>query len=273
MRPPFPGMDPWLESPGIWPGFHNWLIAAIADELSPKLAPRYFVALESRTTVLTGRDLDLFYRPDVAIQATQSRARDREGNLAVLELPEVQTFTVSVADDEEVEERFIRILELPSRKLVTVIEVLSPTNKKTAETRAEYITKRQALIRSRVNFVEIDLLRGGQPMPLEHSPPGFDYRILVCRAPGLMGLLFPFVFRSPIPPISIPLLAGDPEPMLDLNSVVHALIERARYHLIVDYFQPPDPPLRPADEAWAAAIVAGTIEARRRESSSEEVTP
>ncbi len=43
MRPPFPGMDPWLENPIIWPGVHNWLITAIADDLAPKLAPRYFV--------------------------------------------------------------------------------------------------------------------------------------------------------------------------------------------------------------------------------------
>ncbi len=105
-------------------------------------------------------------------------------------------------------------------------------------------------------------------MPVMPEPPPTDYRILVCHARrGRDARLTTFPYTSPIPPIPIPLLPGDHEPMLDLNGVLHALIERAGYDLVIDYTQPPDPPLRPADEAWAAAIVAGTIEARRRESS------
>ena len=175
------------------------------------------------------------------------------------------------AGGEEIEETFLAIRELPGRKLVTVIEVLSPTNKKTEDARAEYLKKRETLIRSRVNLVEIDLLRGGEPMPLEHSPPPIRL-----PHPGLSwrteqdAVLFTFPYTSPIPPISIPLLPGDPEPELDLNSVLHALIERARYDLVIDYTQPPDPPLRPADEAWAATIVAGALDARREETRSEE---
>ena len=48
MRPPFPGMDPWLEHPAIWPDVHNRLITAIADDLAPRLAPKYFVGVEQR---------------------------------------------------------------------------------------------------------------------------------------------------------------------------------------------------------------------------------
>lgn len=81
-------------------------------------------------------------------------------------------------------------------------------------------------------------------------------------------MLLAFSCKSPIPPIPIPLLPGDPEPELDLNSVLHALIERARYDLIIDYSQPPDPPLRPGDLPWAASIVGQAIEQRREESSS-----
>ncbi len=274
MRAPFPGMDPWLEGPVLWADVHISLIQSIRDTLAPLLRPRYFVGVESRTTILAGVDVAQLYRLDVAIQATPSRAGVREANLAVLELPEVQTFTVSVLDDEEVEERFIRILELPSRKLVTVIEVLSPTNKNTADGRADYLKKRSDLRRARVNLVEIDLLRDGEPMPVMPAPPSSDYRILVCRAHSRgNSVLTTFPYTSPIPPIPIPLLPGDDEPLLGLNGVLHALIERAQYDLVVDYSQPPDPPLRPADEPWAAAIVAGTIEARHRESASEEATP
>ena len=45
MRTPFPGMDPYLEHPALWPDVHNRLIAAISDALTPLLAPRYYIGL------------------------------------------------------------------------------------------------------------------------------------------------------------------------------------------------------------------------------------
>jgi hypothetical protein len=274
MRPPFPGMDPWLEDPTHWPDVHSSLITSIRDALAPQLRPRYFVGVESRTTILTGLDIERIYKPDVTILATESRAAISGSGLAVMEATDVQTYTVSVPTSEETEETFLTILELSGRKLVTVIEVLSPTNKKTVDARADYLKKRDDFILSRTSFVEIDLLRAGEPMPVRKSPPPSDYRILVCRARRSKdAVLYAFPYTSPIPPIPIPLLPGDPEPMLDLNGILHALIDRASYDLVIDYAQPPDPPLRPADEAWAAKIVAGTIEARRQETRSEEVTP
>ncbi len=90
---------------------------------------------------------------------------------------------------------------------------------------------------------------------------------------GVRGVLYPFMSTSPIPTFPIPLLPGDAEPKLDLNSVLHALVDRGGFDLVIDYSQPPDPPLRPADEAWAASIVAGTIAARLEEARTEEGTP
>src|SRR5580704_11645539 len=100
MRPPFPGMDPWLESPTIWPDVHSSLITSIRDVLSPLLRPRYFVGVETRTTVLSAVDVEAVYKPDVSIRATESRAAIRGADVAVLERPEVQTFTVSVTGGE-----------------------------------------------------------------------------------------------------------------------------------------------------------------------------
>ena len=48
MNTPFPGMDPWLEHPILWPDVHNRLIAALADVIAPLIAPRYFVRMERR---------------------------------------------------------------------------------------------------------------------------------------------------------------------------------------------------------------------------------
>jgi Protein of unknown function (DUF4058) len=257
MRPQFPGMDPWLEHPALWTDGHSRLIRSMADELAPRLAPRFFVGVETRTTYVTDLDINRIYQPDVAIHSGQRGGEPRGSVVAVLDPPEVKPAQAVISVCEEVEETLIAVQELPARKLVAVIEVLSPTNKKTADGRKEYLKKRDDLIKSRIILVEIDLLRGGAPTPVKAPPPQTDYRIVICRAKRAKSAeLFAFSWRTPVPPINIPLLAGDPEPVLDLISVLHALIERARYDLVIDYQQPPQPPLRPEDESWAAALIA-----------------
>ena len=75
MRPPFPGMDPWLEHSDLWPDVHNSLITAIRDALAPRIKPRYVARVELRTTVLSSLDVDRMYRPDVAIRAADLKRR------------------------------------------------------------------------------------------------------------------------------------------------------------------------------------------------------
>jgi hypothetical protein len=258
MRPPFPGMDPWLEDPELWPDVHNSLIVSIRDVLSPRLRPRYFVGVESRTTVLTGTDQDHLYRPDVKIRTAERSLPIRQGGVAVLEPVEAKPFHVIIPmPEDEIEETFLTIKELPSRQLVTVIEVLSPTNKKTKRARAEYLEKRRELLGSGVNFVEIDLLRSGRPMPPQRAQLSSHYRILIFRPKrGREVHLYGFSYKMEIPQVPIPLLPEEPEPSLDLNGIVHALYERAGYDLTIDYRQPPAPRLRKRDQAWAASIIA-----------------
>ncbi len=260
MRLPFPGMDPWLEQLELWSDVHASLIAAIRDALAPLVLPRYFVGVELRTTVLSGLDIDLLYRPDISVLAAERAGPPRGSATAVLERTDVAPVEVVVPiDEEEIEETFLTINELPGRKLVTVIEVLSPTNKGTRNARSEYLDERRSLIRSKVNFVEIDLLRGGEAMPLLNPPEPSDYRIMVCRAGrSRHAVLYPFSWRSPIPAIPIPLMPGDAEPVLDLNHVAHSLMDRARYDLVIDYSRPPEPPLRPGDDAWVKELLART---------------
>jgi hypothetical protein len=252
-------MDPWLEHPSLWPDVHNSLITAIRDELMPKVLPRYVVRVESRTTVLTGLDVDLLYRPDLGVRAANLSAATTDQGVAVLERPQARPFEVIVplAEKDEIEETFLTIQELPDHKLVTAIEVLSPTNKKTRDARSEFLAKRRDLIRSGVNFVEIDLLRSGEPMPVRNSPPRGDYRILICRPRvSRTSDLYGFSYTDLIPDVPIPLLPGDAEPSLKLNDVLHSLMDRARYDLSIDYRVAPDPPIHPEDESWVAAIIA-----------------
>ena len=85
MRPLFPGMDPWLEHPDLWPDVHNSLITATRDELMPRVLPRYVVRVESRTTVLTGLDVDLLHRPDLAVRVANRSVPTSDHGVAVLE--------------------------------------------------------------------------------------------------------------------------------------------------------------------------------------------
>jgi hypothetical protein len=268
-------MDPWLEHPDLWPDVHNSLIIAIRDVLSPLLVPRYSVRVESRTTVLSGPEVDRYYEPDVAVRAVSRRPLASTAGTAVLERAEVQTIEVKVpVEDMEIEETFLTIKELPGRNLVTVIEALSPTNKKTKRARREYLKKRRDLIRSRVNFIEIDLLRGGKPMPLVDPLPRNDYRILICRArPVRREIAHLFNWRTPIPAISIPLLPEDVEPVVDLNSILHSLMDRAHYDLDIDYRRPPTPRLRPADKTWAAPIIARALNETSEKTAGGETAP
>lgn len=257
MRPAFPGMDPWLEHPDIWSDLHTSLITAIRDVLNPQVVPRYVVRVESRTTVLSELDIDLVYRPDFGVRAVNLSAPSRPGGVAVVESQAIEPCQVLVPiEEDEIEETFLTVQELPGRKLVTVIEVLFPTNKNTKDARGEYLKKRHNFIRSGVNFVEIDLLRAGEPMPVRNAPARSDYRILVCRPrKSRSSDLYGFSYTSPIPDVPIPLLSEDAEPVLHLNEVLHDVVNKARYDLTIDYSYPPQPPLRAEDEAWAEAIL------------------
>jgi hypothetical protein len=266
-------MDPWLERSDLWHDVHNSLITAIRDQLAPLVRPRYFVGVESRTTLLSGPDVDSIYEPDVLVHAASPGAPIPSSGPAVAGRIEVQPIEVIVPVDE-IEEIYLTIKELPGRNLVTVIEVLSPTNKKTKDGRAEYLEKRRDLIRARINFVEVDLLRGGEPMPLFQQPPPNDYRILVCRAkPRRKAVVYVFPWTTPIPAIPIPLLPEDDEPVLDLNSLLHGLMDRAGYDLVIDYHRPPRPPLRPGDQEWAAPILARALNETPETTAGGETTP
>jgi hypothetical protein len=61
--------------------------------------------------------------------------------------------------------------------------------------------------------------------------------------------------RQPIPAFHLPLLPGDAEPLVDLNTILHDLYARARFDVILDYAQPPVPPLREEDVDWARELI------------------
>jgi len=113
-------MDPYLEHPSLWPDVHNRLITAIADDLSERVAPRYYVGLERRTYLLKADDVVFIGRPDIAVASTA------EASLSAL-LPATTSVTVLEVDvpmQDEVSENFLEIHEVKTGKLITILELL-----------------------------------------------------------------------------------------------------------------------------------------------------
>src|SRR5205807_1111324 len=78
-------------------------------------------------------------------------------------------------------ESFLTVCDRVSRQVIAVVELLSPSNKLPGENRRRYLAKRADLLSSPAHLVEIDLLRGGKPMPADDRPECV-YSVLVSRA-------------------------------------------------------------------------------------------
>ena len=232
MQCPFPGMDPYLEHPALWPGPHNSLIVAIAHAIAPRIAPRDYAALGHRPYDVTDDPADSLGRPPS--DSMGARIIDR------------------------VNETFVEVREVGTDRLVTVVEVLSPATKGDAEGRRSYEASRRKILESATNFVEIDLLRDGESMEAVGETVRTDYSILVRRGgPRPRSTLTTFGVRAAIPTFPLPLREGEDDVPVDLNAILHALYERAHYDLRLDYARPAVPPLSDADAAWSRGLVGG----------------
>lgn len=254
MPSPFPGMDPFVENPRLWPNVHHRLITAIGDRLGMQLRPKYYVGIEERAYLTDGDDPAVeVIVPDLQIveplESWSSNASD-DGGLALDVAERVITTTLI---DAEIREPRIEILDAKSRAVITVIEVLSPSNKiRGAYGRASYIRKREEVLNSKTHLVEIDLLRGGMSFLPKLKRRGFDYFVHVSRARQRpKGDLWRIRLNQRLPPILIPLKAGDDDAQLDLQDVFTSVYDHAGFDLIVNYRDTPDPPLNAEQATWA----------------------
>ena len=159
--------------------------------------------------------------------------------------------------DEEVEEAFLKIIHVESESLVTLIEVLSPSNKVSwlHPGRTSFMGKRHEIMNLEVHWVEIDLLRGGTPSVTDPPlRPASDYRVLISQeltSRTADALYWPISVRQPLPVIGIPLRGKGAEVTLDLGAVFESVYDRAAYDMSVDYRKEPRPPLEGEDAKWA----------------------
>ena len=157
-------------------------------------------------------------------------------------------------DLEEVSEQRIEIRRFPNRELVTAVELLSPSNKEPPGDRL-YYKKRLELIHQQVHLVELDLLIGGERLPMEDELPAGHFYAFVSRAERrFLSETYAWTIRDPLPPIPIPLKAPDPDILLDLAAVFARVYQGARYERSIDYARPLALPLSKEDRAWAEAL-------------------
>lgn len=151
----------------------------------------------------------------------------------------------------------MEVREAAGDEVVTAIELLSPANKQRGSAGyASYLKKRLDILLSQTHLVEIDLLRGGPPLPMTGNVPESDYRIIISRVQQRpQAHLYAFTVRDPIPACPIPLRAKDGEATLNLQNLLPALYEQAGYDLRINYRLEPIPPLSPADDSWVAELL------------------
>src|SRR5262249_16412362 len=150
--------------------------------------------------------------------------------------------------------RFLEIRDKDGFGLVTVIELLSPSNKYAGDDHEQYLQKRWEILRSRTHLVEVDMLRGGGRMPLDGLQE-CDYCAFVSRVEERPRVgIWSWRLRDAIPNIPIPLHEGDPDLLLDVKAVIDQVYDGGRFGNYISSGLP-EPRLKPDDAAWAAQFI------------------
>jgi hypothetical protein len=261
MPSPFPGMDPYLEHPDLFPGLHDRLITYMAELVQPRLPEPYLSDVGRRAWIEVS---ERYIGPDVQVMRPHLSAATRS-SVALAEPSADQPLVIHVPHDEA-RETFVEIYigRGRMRRLVTVIEVLSPANKTPgAHGRDLYLQKQQELLNSKVNLVEIDLLRSGAhtvAVPeerLRRAAGEYDYLVCLHRFDRFEDFfVHPIRINQPLPRIHVPLLPEDGSVPLDLQEVFDRSYDAGPYSREIDYGRDePDLPLTTEQQAWAHQLL------------------
>ncbi len=252
MPSPFPGMDPYLEDSDYWSDVHSTLIPLIRESLTPFLPTSYAAKIDQYVWLQDVDEEEIRHgKPDVFLVNGQTHVAESQYTAPT------PGITVTLpASRKRKGTKFVSIVDSRRNKVITVIELLSPSDKE-GEARVMYLTKRSEYLASGVNLVEIDLLRSGARPPVgKPAPASTDYSILVCRAGEYpQATVWPFTVREQIPPFPVPLRKDDGAVLLDLRPCLDRAYDGACYAAQINYSLPPSPPLRVTDAEWANALL------------------
>jgi hypothetical protein len=253
-------MDPYLEP--HWLDVHSALVAEARRVLNHILPAGLVARIEERIAIESDEESFQRVGPDVRVFSPSTADPAERAHEAVIDAP-----YKLVVDLDPIVEKFIRILD-QAGQLVSVIEFISPTNKRQPGL-DDYREKRASLLSGGVHVVEIDLVRAGNWRALMRPsicPPEAvtPYRALIWTSGSRpSGYLFPIPLRLPLPEIQIPLRASDKPVRLALQPLMNSVYDDGRYKQTIDYRVPLDPPLDPNDVTWANELI-GSATAERR---------
>jgi len=265
-------MDPWLESPGLWPDVHDGLAAEIRAALNQLLPPPYYAQLGAREELeIATQAATRQIIPDVSVHRPMSPADSDTGGVAVADdrrTNVAESVELTVMYDKPLT-NFVEIRDTRAdHKVVTLIEILSPTNKRPGPDQDAYLSKREVILGSSTSLIEIDLLRSGRrdffgsdvrDSLMQINPP-LDYAVFVQRAwqrtPHVRYELFPCRLTEVLPVIAVPLQENEQESTLDLQYAFRQTYDRGPFGRgAVDYNSAIDPPLPAELGEWATTLL------------------
>jgi len=249
-------MDPFIEN-RTWKGFHTCYLGALSEMLVAQLRPRYIIGVEENVYLAREDDEpDRLIEPDIAVVEGSEYGEylaESRTNAAVTLMPKPHTVPLP----RKRRQRFLSIRNTLSREVVTVVELLSPTNKKPGDGLGEYLVKRSNVFDSLANLVEIDLLRGGQRMPTREPLEPADFYAFVFHRQRLPHVdVYERTLREPLPVIPVPLAEGDSDAAIDLQAAFTTTYDRAGYDYALNYRAPARPPLEPVAAEWVRSLLS-----------------
>lgn len=260
MPSPFPGMDPYLEHSALWPGVHQGLITFAWTALNAILPPRYVASIGERLYVVQA-ERDIY--PDIVVLEHPSTQTPTERGVLGIAVAASDPPWVLNVKPVEMREVYIEILPVADQsRVVTVIEILSPSNKIAGSEGCHlYLTKQREILSSQTHLIEIDLLRQGEhtvtaPREMLLRKGKWDY--LVCLHRGGQGgryEVWAITMQQRLPRIHVPLQDGDPDVVLDLQAVFNRCYDEGAYVRRLDYRSEPPIPLEGDDAQWADALL------------------
>ncbi|MEM7793281.1 MAG: DUF4058 family protein [Cyanobacteria bacterium P01_C01_bin.118] len=252
----FPGMNPYLEHPDLWPVIHPKFVTALANLLQEKVAERYDIVIRKRVYRVSGEDSLVVeqssHEPSFIKGGQGSKINNSQGLTPLSQQP-IPTY---IAVPQTIQEEYVEIVDQQLGTTVTIIEVLTPQKKRPGRGRDNYEHRCEAIFGSNTHFVEIDLLRGWEPISA-YGPSDTDYQVLVSRSDQRpKAELYTWQVNAPIPLLTIPLRrpqdgeGTQDKCTIDLKQALNSVCAGGIHSFAINYERDPIPPLPESTNRW-----------------------
>jgi Protein of unknown function (DUF4058) len=222
MPSPFPGMDPWLESPHIWGDFHQAFVCGLSAYLNELLPKGYYSRINFRLNAdeskhqyaeIRNTDHDLLTFIDFATPRNKATGPERRS--------------------------YLRNRKKLLESKVSFVEF-------------DFLRGGKAHNEKRDDDDEDE----------RSSLPEYSIVIRTAEKPARMCRSYSWDVRVRAPEISIPFRPGVQRVHVDVQKIIDKVYDNGPYDQgAVEYDEPPDPPLPPELANWAAECLrkAGMI--------------